>query len=150
MRDIPESEARALFSERLFCDDIDAWVPFKAHGDTVEVIAGVVDADGKSVGLLVKMLYRYSPKTKIRTCQFTVFVRRPYGLERAYQLELNQYPVKLADVHKWSHEHVGSLRLLGDASWGKWEYDDAVAHFCAQTNISFRPPLPHPEHFYLK
>lgn len=148
MRDIPEAEARALFAAPLFCEDIEPWVPFKP--DTVEVTAGVVDADGKSAGLLVKMLYRYSPKTRIRTCQFTVFVRRTYGLERAYQLELNRHPVKIVDAHRWSHEHMGSLRVVGDASWEKWEYDDAIAHFCAQTNISFRPALPHPEHFYLK
>lgn len=150
MRDIPESEARAIFSSPLFCEDIDPWEPYKTNVDVVEVVAGVLDADGRSAGLLVKMLYHYSPKTRIRTCQFSVFVRRPYGLERAYQLELNQYPVKLADVHKWSHEHMGNNRTLGDASWSKWEYDDAIKHFCLRTNILFRPPLPHPEHFHLR
>jgi hypothetical protein len=115
MRDIPESEARALFAIPLFCDDVDPWEPYKSQSETSQVTAGVLDGDGRSVGLFVKMLYGNSPKTRIRTCKFTVFVRRPYGLDRAYQLELNQYPIKLADAHKWSHEHMGNLRSLGDA-----------------------------------
>lgn len=150
MRNIPEPEALALFESPLFCEDVDGWAPLKLNQDVVEVSAGVVDATGRSTNLLVTMMYAHSRKTRIRTCKFTVFVRRPYGLERAYQLELNQYPVQLPDVHKRSHEHIGDLRVEGDASWGKWEYDDALAHFSRQTNISFQPPLLDPEHFHLK
>lgn len=150
MQDIPEHEARALFTAPLVCEDVDPWETFKGNPHVVEVTAGLLDESGRSAGLLLKLIYHYSPKTRIRTCKFTVYVRRHHGLDRAYQLELNQYPVKLADAHKRSHEHMGRLRVTGDASWEQWEYDDAIAHFCKQTNVSFRPPLHHPEHFYLR
>lgn len=150
MRDIPEAEARALFDAPLYCEDANPWGTYKGNPSIVEITAGLLDTEGRSAGLLLSMIYHSSPKTRIRTCKFTVYVRRPYGNDRAYQLELNQYPVRLEDVHKRSHEHIGRLRVTGDASWEGWEYDDAIAHFCKQTNITFRPPLPHPEHFYLR
>lgn len=150
MRDIPELEARALFADPLFCEDAGPWETFKGNPDAVAISAGLLDADGRSANLLLRMIYHFSPKTRIRTCQFSVFARRPYGSERAYQLEIQQFPVKIVDAHKRSHEHMGALRTAGDASWDEWGYDEAVAHFCKQTNISFAPPLPHPEHFTLK
>jgi hypothetical protein len=48
-----------------------------------------------------------------------------------------------------SHEHMGSVRTVGDAGWATWGYDEVLAHFCARTNMNFRPTPPHPEHFHL-
>jgi hypothetical protein len=44
---------------------------------------------------------------------------------------------------------MGSLRTLGDVNWSSWGYDEVLAHFCAATNITFKPKPSHPEEFQL-
>lgn len=150
MQDIPEAEARALFSKPLRCEDSPGWVPIKAQPDTFEIGVGVVDLLGMSTGMYVQLHYRHSQKTKIIKYQFTVFSRKPYGSERVYQLQVNHFHRQVHDAHQRSHEHIGKLRVTGDASWANWRYDDVIAYFCKQTNIVFDPDLSHPEHFQLK
>jgi hypothetical protein len=150
MQDIPESEARALLSAPTKCEEPPDWSPVKVQPGTVEIGAGLVDAMGRSVGLYAHLHYRNSHKTNIVKYRFTVFVRRPYGLERVYQLQVNHFPIPIRDLHQYSHEHIGLLRVTGDASWADWRYDDVIAYFCKQTNIAFDPAPPHPEQYQLK
>lgn len=150
MQDIPEAEARALLSGDLRCEDAPDWMPLKMQPNTFEMGVGVINSDGRSAGMYVQLHYQSSAKTKIIKYQFTVFRRLSYGLERVYQLQVNHFPVPMRDAHQWSHEHMGKLRVTGDASWANWRYDDVIAYFCKQTNIAFLPTLPHPEHFQLR
>lgn len=150
MRDISEAAARALLSAPTKCEDPPDWSPVKVYPGAVEIGAGVVDSLGRSAGLYVQLHYQNSYKTKIVKYRFTVFVRQPYGLERVYQLQVNHFPVPIRDMHQRSHEHLGKLRVTGDASWADWRYDDVIAHFSKQTNIAFDPVPPHPEQYQLK
>lgn len=149
MQKIPEEEARALVRKPLFCEDIDDWSPLKVQRGTVVCGAGVLDENGESVRMYVELAYRNTHRTKITTYLFTLFKRYPYGKERVYQLEISQTPKRIKDLHKLSHEHMGSLRTLGDVNWGGWGYDEVLAHFCARTNITFKPRPSHPEEFQL-
>lgn len=149
MRTIPEEEARALLSGPLVCEDAPGWTPIKVQPGTVCLGAGVLDTDGVGAQMYLELIYRRSHKTNITYFKFTLFNRHGYGKERIYQLEVNQTPKRIKDLHKISHEHMGSTRTVGDAEWASWGYDEVLAHFCARANITFRPAPPHPEHFQL-
>lgn len=149
MRNIPEAEARNLVSRPLICDDVGIWTPAKIQPGTLILGAGVVDENGISVQMYVELIYRRSYKTKLTVYLFTLFKRYSYGKERVYQLEVTHPPKRIKDMHKLSHEHMGSCRSMGDAKWAEWEYHDVLAHFCAQANITFRPVPAHPEDFQL-
>jgi hypothetical protein len=86
MRDIPETEARALLGAPLRCEDCGSWQPLKISPDTMVLAAGILDADGVSARMHLELNYRYGHKTKIKMYVFTVFKRNPYGSERVYQL----------------------------------------------------------------
>ncbi|MDB5911201.1 MAG: hypothetical protein JWP34_5318 [Massilia sp.] len=150
MRIIPEDDARALVRNPLTCEDVGDWATLKVQPGTVVIGVGVLDENGVSVRMYVELVYRPSYKTKITRYLFTLFQRFPYGNERIYQLEVTQTPKLVRDMHKLSHEHMGSLRTTGDASWATWGYDEVLAHFCAQTNITFAPSPVHPETFELR
>jgi hypothetical protein len=149
MRKISEDEARAFVARPLFCEDIEEWAPLKVQRGTVACGAGILDEHGESVRMYVELCYRNTHRTKITTYLFTLFKRYAYGKERVYQLEVTQTPKRIKDRHKLSHEHMGSLRTLGDVNWGHWGYEDVPAHFSAATNITFRPKPTHPEDFQL-
>ncbi len=70
---------------------------------------------------------------------FSVFLLNQFSAERVYQLEVNHALREPKDTHRKSHEHIGDQRLNGQASWQHWGYDEVLAHFCAQTNITFTP-----------
>lgn len=149
MQRISEEEARSLISRPLFCEEIGAWSPLKVQPGTVSCGVGVIGASGESVRMYVELIYRVTQKTKITTYLFTLFNRKAHGKERVYQLEVTQTPKPLKDLHRLSHEHMGSLRTLGGVDWNGWEYDDILAHFCTVTNITFKPKPSHPEEFKL-
>jgi hypothetical protein len=149
MRKIPEEEARALVSKARICEDIGDWLPLKVQPGTVVCHAGLIDESGASARMQVELLYRTTHKTRMVSYIFTLFKRFPYGNERIYQLEVTQTPKRIKDMHRLSHEHMGSLRTMGNASWSGWSYDEVLAHFCAATNISFEPKPSHPEEFKL-
>jgi hypothetical protein len=149
MHNILEAEARELVSNPLVCVDVGDWTPIKTQSDTRIVGVGVLDEHGVGVRMYVELVYRRSHKTNMTTYMFTLFKRYSYGKERVYQLEVRQTPVRIKDVHKISHEHMGCARTLGHANWASWGYDEVLAHFCARTNITFRPVPTHPEHFQL-
>jgi hypothetical protein len=149
MQNIPEAEARSLVSRPLICEEIDEWEPLKVQPGTSACGVGVLDESGQSVRMYVEFIHRASHKTKITIYLFTLFKRQAYGKERVYQLEVTQTPKRVKDLHKLSHEHMGSLRTLGGVDWADWDYDDVLAHFCAATNITFRPKPSHPDEFKL-
>jgi hypothetical protein len=149
MRNIPEEEARGLVSRPLICADATDWGAVKIQPGTRIIGAGVIDEDGVGAQMYLELIYRHSHKTKITTYMFTLFKRYSYGKERVYQLEVTQTPRRIKDAHEISHEHMGSARSIGDAAWASWGYDEVLAHFCTQTNITFQPAPAHPEHFQL-
>lgn len=100
--------------------------------------------------MYAQLIYTNSPKTRVKKYKFTLFRRQPFALERVYELQVNIFNKPMHDAHQKSHEHIGRLRVTGGANWTAWRYDDVVAYFCSQTNITFNPHLPDPEHFQLK
>lgn len=149
MQKISEEEARALVSRPLFCEDIDSWSPLRVQPGTASCGAGVLDESGQSARMYVELIYRATHKTKFTTYVFTLFKRSTHGKERVYQLEVTQTPKRIKDLHRLSHEHVGSLRSLGRVDWSDWDYEAVLAHFCVSTNITFTPKPRHPEEFLL-
>lgn len=149
MRSIPEDEARELVSRPLLCEDPPNWTPAKVQAGTMRLGAGILDIHGVGTQMYVELVYRHSHKTKLTVYLFTLFKRYSYGKERVFQLEVTQTPHRMKDSHRISHEHMGSARMVGDAKWASWGYDEVLAHFCARTNINFRPVPAHPEHFQL-
>lgn len=150
MRDIPEDEARALFARPLVCADCTEWETCRLQPDSKMIEAGVTDEDGISARLLVQLIFTRSRKTKLVSYRFTVFQRQPWKMEPAYQLHVSQPPKGFKAAHAKPHEHIGTAREIGDASWASWSYDEVLTRFCAITNITFRPKPPHPEEFALK
>ncbi len=149
MVDIPESEARHLLDQDLSCIDSPAWIPIKVQPGTLEIEVGVIDTLGRSAGLSVQLIYRYSPRTKRISYRFSVFKRQPYGLERVYQLAIQQWPSQIKDEHTRSHEHFGDRRTIGPKDWDRWTFEQVIGFFCKRTNITFNPSIPHPENFEL-
>ncbi|WP_119154170.1 hypothetical protein [Caldimonas tepidiphila] len=151
MQHIPEAEARALLAEPLICEDCPDWEHEKTQPHSLSTETGLVDADGIRTGLHVKLIFSRSPSTGIVRHIFTVYKRNPWGLTRVYQLEVSKWKKhQPKDKHQLSHEHIGRSRTEGDASWSHWTYDEIIVHFCRQTNITFKPPLSHPEDFRLR
>lgn len=150
MRVLSPEESRSLLALPLICENYSDWVPWKLQPTSVVLTAGAVRQDGSSARLIVELIYTKTNRAKATIYRFTVFLRHPWGNEPVYQLHINQSHHAAAHAHSRPHEHVGSDRRQGDASWANWGYDEVLAYFCAQTNIEFRPPPPHPEHFALK
>lgn len=150
MKDIPESEARALLTQQSFADCDQEWVPIHTQPGTFTIDLGLLDKEGVSRQMLVNLTFRRGLKTGIIKFVFTVRKRNPYGLDRVYQLEVVQSRYPLKDVHKKSHEHMGDKRLPGKSSWDSWGYDEVLRYFCAQANLTFISAPPDPEEYQLK
>jgi hypothetical protein len=148
MLEVPEAEARALFSAPLFCVDADDWVPYRTNASIQCIECGLLDANHARVGLQVQLLVQTGRATRITTYKFSVFQNYLGGLRRAYQLDVRQLPKLTA--HNRPHRHMGTARTAGDDGWLAWNYADALAHFCMETNISFQPPVPDPAEFRLR
>lgn len=149
MNDLPHADAIALFDQQRYCDDVDAWVPEPQQNGTMTASSGVVDADGIRTPLLVQLQYRNSAKTRKVWYKFSVFIRHPWGMQRAYQLDVEQFAKPPKNAHDLPHEHMGDQRLQGAPSWSKWTFEQVLDRFSEETKITFRPPLVHPEHFEL-
>ena len=151
MNDVPEAEARQLLASPLFCEDFPDWRPPKGTKGVHRVACGLLDSDGVNVRLVADLIFKRSPKTRLVQYKFSVFRRGPSArLERVFQLDVTQWPKGAPSKHHEPHEHFGDNREVGDAAWSKWTYDEVLARFCAMTNITFRPPLPHPEELHLR
>ena len=149
LNDIDTEEALALFAVPRTCEDDEGWLPQKQQADTWIAAAGVLNEDGSSARLLVELVFRRSSKTSRVWYKFTVFKRHASGLERAYQLDIQQFARQLP-IHDRPHEHFGSERIEGGCDWATWTFEQALQHFTERTTITFRPPVPHPEHFELR
>jgi hypothetical protein len=150
MRNISEEEARALLSETTCCECDRDWAPLGTQFGASSMDIGLVDADGVGTQMQVNLCFRRGHKTGIVRYVFTVFKRQVYGKDRVYQLDVTHSRRPLKNAHKKSHEHMGNVRMLGDATWETWTFDDVLAHFCAKANVVMEPKPSHPEHFQLK
>ena len=150
MRDVTEQDASALLAAPLLCEDCEDWKPSRTSKGLLEAGCGLISREGVNLRLYVDMRFRRTGKTNGRFYMFSIFRRQPYGQERIYQLDIRQYPVTPRDHHLLPHEHIGSARQIGDAEWLNWTYDQVLAHFCARTNVTFIPQLPHPDEFRLR
>jgi hypothetical protein len=148
MNDVAEAEAVALLSSPLTCPDAPDWEPVKLDGTRL-IQVGALDHRGFNARLLVQLVFKESHKTRRKSYTFSVFKRQLYGLERVYQLSVEQWATPISDVHKRSHEHFGDRRTIGLKGWEYWTFNDVLAYFCRRTNIAFDPPIPDPEHFAL-
>lgn len=150
MKDVPEQEARALLARPLSCEDCEDWKPSRTSKGLLEAGCGLISPEGVHLRLYVDMRFRRTEITSGKFYMFSIFRRQPYGQERIYQLDIRQYPVVPRDEHLLPHEHIGSARETGDAAWSNWNYDQVLAYFCARTNVTFIPLLPHPDEFRLR
>lgn len=150
VNDLDTAEALALFSVARTCEDVDDWVPERQQPHSWTASCGALNADGSSAGLLVELLYRWSPKTKTTYLLFTVHKRNAWGSERAYQLDIEQHIRKLP-LHDLPHEHFGKERTEGSSDWATWSFEEALRYFSDRTKITFNPPVFDPHNsFQLK
>lgn len=149
MRVVSFDEAKAILSESLVCEDCTDWTPWNLQPTSVVATAGIMKVDGSSARLIVELVFTRTHKVKQVQYRFTVFRREAWGLDPIYQLHIKQSSKK-TDAHSLPHEHFGSRRIVGDASWSKWGYDEVLAYFSRATGINFSPSPPHPESFALK
>lgn len=150
MNDIPETEARACLAGKLFCIDAEEWSPMHMQNGAFEITAGLLDSNDVRTQLQVNLIFKHSAKTKFTTYLFGVFKRQPWGIERVYQLDVRQSKLQIHSLHDLPHEHIGSTRIDGDLTWSRWTFDQAMDHFCQQTNIDFSPIIESPMNFSLK
>jgi hypothetical protein len=149
MNDVPQSEAIALLSHRLICEDAPAWSYNKMRPGMTQLVCGLVQEDGSRSGLYVQLIFARSLKTKICTFKFSVFRTRLSGHMRVYQVQVNAVAHNPKNWHDQVHEHMGDARIEGDQSWLKWTFDQALDYFSKRANITFIPPLLDPEVFEL-
>lgn len=150
MNTLQESEAIALLSQPATCIDIGDWISNRQQPDTWECTSGVLNAENVRTGLIVELAFRRSQKTQKVHYKFSVFRQTLWGLERVYQLDIQQFKKPLRNAHDVPHEHVGDRRVCGDATWGQWTFHEALQYFTERTKINFSPEVPHPEAFELK
>lgn len=141
MPTIPECEARALLAQPLLCEDADHWKRIRGPVPKCSTGGGLVDQFGKASGLIVELGFRWQHG---RCYVFSVMKRNRYGLDRVYQLEVNQASTPPGSAHKRPHEHWGGSRFDGPADWMTWNFDELLSYFCSQTNVSFSPKPTHP------
>jgi hypothetical protein len=142
MPNISEAEARVLLGRPLRCEGDFAWTSQKDKPPGRIISVGIVDEAGKNTDMVVELKYSHSvAKTKY---VFSVILLSRFSTERVYQLEVNQGSAAIKSAHAISHEHIGDRRVVGAAAWRHWSYDEVLARFCAQTNITFTPLPPCP------
>jgi hypothetical protein len=144
MREMPEEEAGKLLGQTLRCDDVGCWKIVAANAHKCRTGSGLTDEHGAGTGLTVELQFRMDLRRKCRSYVFSVFKRNRYGVDRVYQLDVNQTPDLPQDDHSRPHEHLGHRRYMGPDEWIAWNYDELLRYFCTRTNIRFRllPPDP--------
>lgn len=140
MREIQEHEAIQLLSRPLRCADMGAWKAVPGKFDKSVAGAGLMDEHGQRTDLTVELRFRVDPKHGSKVYVFSVFKRNRYGMERVYQLEINQTRGIPPDQHSRPHEHFGNHRRIGPDKWMRWKYDELLRYFCARTKIDFLVP----------
>lgn len=149
MNDVPNSEAIALLSQRLICEDAPAWSYNKLNPGVHLLECGLIREDGSRSGLYLQLIFARSLKTKICTFKFSVFRTKLSGHMRVYQIQVNAVAHNPKNWHDQVHEHMGDARIEGEQPWLKWNFDQALDYFCKRANITFIPPLADPEVFEL-
>lgn len=150
MHTVAFDEASGLLARPLTGEPPSDWLPAKSQIETFEMTCGLLDEDGAHTRLHVELAYRRSAKTGLKRFKFSVFLRQRYGIERVYQLDVLQSKKAIRDKHSMPHEHFGDRRTNGTESWQNWTFEEILGHFQKRTNIIFRPPPSHPEHFELR
>ena len=144
MDDIPESDARNLLRGPLVCQDVPDW----KYGVTelnCTLEGGLIDSMGLATELYVSLKYRRRGKSRLVSYTFSVLRRNRKEVERVYQLTINRTGKPIKDKHRQPHEHIGASRRNGCPEWQEWSYDQVLAYFCAQTNITFVPTPVNPD-----
>lgn len=149
MPDMPEAEARHLLSHKYRCIEAPDWSPAKNQPTTRVIECGLLSEDDRSVGLFVSLRCSVRTRIAIPRYVFTVFKLGRGPAQRVYQLDVSQWRHLPSDVHSRPHEHIGSLRVVGDDTWITWRYDDALRRFQSVANIEFEPEITDPSHLRL-
>jgi len=147
---MPHAEALTLLSPGKTCQDPADWVPSKVQLGTHQLSNGILGQDGSFCGLTVQLVVHRGPKTNMAQFRFDLFKVTISGPEPVYSLHIKTAPKALKAAHNMPHEHIGDLRVTGDASWLKWGYPEALARFCERTGIEFIPPPLDPEEYRLR
>ena len=145
-----QAAALALLSDRRHCLEIGEWLPNRQKPFALNCSSGVVDSEGVRSPLLVDLIFQRGPKTKMVWYKFSIFNRLVWGLERVYQMDVQQYEKPLKNAHDLPHEHMGDERKVGQTAWLTWSFEDVLRHFSERTRIDFKPPVMHPDAFELK
>jgi hypothetical protein len=150
-QDMPEDEARALLRAPLICDDPGDWVMDPSIAFTERIQCGLLSEQGERRGLLLDFRFTGHRRIHRDRYMFTVYKLDRGRHLRVYQLDIQKWPRLPNDRHAWPHEHIGNTRVVGDATWLNWSFDDMLDRFCQTTNVSFQPVKPNdPTHFTLK
>lgn len=150
MNSVSEAEAIALLVGPNTCVEIGDWEQLKQQPGTCVCRAGVLDQEGVAIGLIVELLHRRTQKTRSIKYKFTVFKQEAWGLERVYQLDIEQFHKQPKNTHDLPHEHLGDNRIRGEATWSSWTFSEALQYFTKRTKIVFQPPVKHPEVYELR
>ena len=142
---ISEAEARLLLSCPLHCEGDFAWTSRRNRQKSHIFSAGLLDDSESATPMLVELACTRGVRAAETRYVFSVFIRKPYGQERVYQLEVVKGSRRRKDAHGRSHEHIGDLRLTGSAHWDDWSYHEVLDYSCAQANITFDPVVPSPK-----
>lgn len=142
---ISEAEARMLLSRPLHCEGDLAWASRRKCQKGRIFSGGLLDDSKSATSMFVELACTNGVRAAETRYVFSVFLRKRYGQERVYQLDVAQGSRRRHDAHRKSHEHIGDLRVTGSPSWDEWSYHEVLDYFCAQTNIRFDPVLPGPK-----
>jgi hypothetical protein len=147
MPNITEAEARLLLSSPLRCEGELAWATARNRPASLMLSIGILDGSGAATPMEVDLVYRSDTITATQFL-FSIYIRRPYGRGRVYQLEVTHTLREIKDRHAQSHEHMGDRRFDGQAAWENWGYHEVLAYFCSRTNLTFDPSPPDPTNFW--
>ena len=81
---------------------------------------------------------------------YLAFKQEAWGLERVYQLDIEQFHKQPKNTHDLPHEHLGDNRIRGEATWSSWTFSEVLQYFTKRTKIVFQPPVKHPEVYELR
>lgn len=142
--DIPESKARALLAHPMRCEDCGGWRRERTHPSTLKVVAGLIDGSGARTESHVELACRQIPRahgSKAGACHyvFSVYWRNLGKVNRVYQLDVEQSAQRFGEVRGVPHEHFGDCKIVGEAAWRSWSFQQLLGHFCLRTNIGFSP-----------
>lgn len=150
MKSLPKYDALALLAAPTVLEGPLQFSPSRNRPWHHIIEQGLLQPDGTRAGLLAKLEYSITKTTHLRTVQCSVFQAQLGGPVRVYQLTVTSSKRPIKDLHSLSHEHIGDYRSPGQAAWGAWSFEQTLAYFCQQTNITITDPIDHPETLRLR